>query len=60
MNKPDITPLSKYQTIWALAKRNGTVRDFDSLPAQNWEWPTGTFLQRRVAELRKKEAEPEQ
>lgn len=23
----------------------------DSLPVQRWQWPTGTFLQRRRAEL---------
>jgi hypothetical protein len=58
--KPEIKELSKFQAIWALAKRNGTVQDFDSLPAQKWEWPSGTFLQRRLAELRKREIEQEQ
>jgi hypothetical protein len=42
--KPDMKPLSKYQAIWARAKRNGTVPDFDSLPAHKWQWPTATFL----------------
>ena len=58
--KPEIKPLTKYQAIWELAKRNGTVREFDSLPAQKWDWPTGTFLQRRLAELRKSEMEKQQ
>ena len=50
--KPDMKPLSKYQAIWARAKRDGTVQDFDSLPAHKWQWPTATFLQRRLAELK--------
>jgi siderophore synthetase component len=53
--KPDMKPLSKYQAIWARAKRNGTVQDFDSLPAHKWQWPTATFLQRRLAELKKRQ-----
>jgi hypothetical protein len=58
--KPDIRPVSKYQLILELAKRTGTVRDFDSLPPQKWDWPTGTFLQRRLAELRKRDTDREQ
>ena len=55
--KPDIKPLSKYQAIWAQAKRNGTVQAFDSLPVHTWQWPTDTFLQRRLAELRTRQIE---
>ncbi|HKE57933.1 MAG TPA: hypothetical protein VKB46_14570 [Pyrinomonadaceae bacterium] len=55
--KLDIKPLSKYQAIWAQAKRNGTIQDRDSLPAQNWTWPTDTFLQRRLTELRNRKIE---
>ena len=58
--KPDIKPLTKYQAIWALAKHRGTVQEFDSLPEHKWEWPTGTFLQRRLAELRNRGTEQEQ
>ena len=58
--RPDIKPLSKYQAIWAQAKRNGTVQAFDSLPVHTWQWPTDTFLQRRLAELRKRQIEQEQ
>ena len=58
--KADIRRLSKYQMIWELAKRNGTIQDLDSLPAQKWDWPTGTFLQRRLAELRRRETQREQ
>ena len=54
--KPEIKPLSKYQAIWAQAKRNGTVQDLDILPALNWQWPTETFLQRRLAELKKRQS----
>ena len=58
--KADIKPLSKYQAIWALATQNGTRHEFNSLPAQKWEWPTGTFLQRRLAELKRRQREQEQ
>jgi hypothetical protein len=55
--RPDLKPLTKFQAIWAQAKANGAVQDLDSLPANNWQWPTGTFLQRRLAELRERELE---
>jgi len=58
--KSENKPLTKYQTIWAQAKSNGTIQDFDGLPAHKWEWPTGTFLQRRLAELRRRQIEQEQ
>jgi hypothetical protein len=44
---------------WATEEemKNGTIQDRDSLPAQNWTWPTDTFLQRRLTELRNRKIE---
>lgn len=44
---------SAFQLILSTAKANGAEYRGDELPANNWRWPTETWLQRRLRELRR-------
>ena len=45
--------VSSWQLIFQLSKVNNGAYDGDSLPAQNWHWPQGTWLQTRLRYLRR-------
>lgn len=47
------------QKIFALSRVNGTDNHQDMLAVQNWKWPTGTWLQRRMAEVKAEGEAPE-
>jgi hypothetical protein len=44
--------VSSWQLIFQQSKVNNGAYDGDRLPAQNWRWPQGTWLQRRLRYLR--------
>jgi hypothetical protein len=45
--------VSSWQLIFQQSKVNNGAYDGDRLPAQNWHWPQGTWLQTRLRHLRK-------
>jgi hypothetical protein len=45
--------VSSWQLIFQQSKVNNGPYDGDRLPAQNWHWPQGTWLQTRLRYLRK-------
>jgi hypothetical protein len=47
--------VSSWQLIFQQSKVNNGAYDGDRLPAQNWHWPQGTWLQKRLRYLRKSE-----
>jgi len=49
-NKP--TPI---QLIFESAKVNGGAYYGEHLTAQRWEWPKSTWLQKRLAEVKKEQ-----
>jgi hypothetical protein len=49
-----------WKTIFELSKVNGALYIGDRLPAQNWRWPKGTWLQERLKKIRKGEVEDEE
>lgn len=53
--KPDLLP-TDVQRVFLASKVNGALYFGESLGERPWEWPRGTFLQRRLEALRKKEA----
>jgi hypothetical protein len=44
--------MNGWQLIFLQSKVNGGVYDGESLPAQNWKWPEGTWFQRHLRCLR--------
>ena len=54
MSKQD--PSDKMQSLWLKvfnnSKVNGAEYREDRLPSQSWLWPTDTFLQRRLRQVR--------
>ena len=44
--------MSSWQFIFQQSKVNNGAYDGDRLPAQNWHWPQGTWLQTRLRYLR--------
>jgi hypothetical protein len=42
-----------WQLIFLQSKVNRGTYDGDRLPAQNWDWPQGTWFQNRLRYLRK-------
>lgn len=44
--------VSSWQFIFQQSKVNNGAYDGDRLPAQNWHWPQGTWLQTRLRYLR--------
>jgi hypothetical protein len=44
---------SSWQSIFLQSKVNGAAYNGEQLLGFNWEWPKGTFLQRRLDYLRK-------
>jgi len=45
--------VSPWQLIFELSRVNNGAYNGDRLPAQNWHWPQGTWLQKRLRYLRK-------
>jgi len=45
--------VSSWQLIFQQSKVNKGAYDGDRLPAQNWHWPQGTWLQKRLRYLRR-------
>ena len=50
---------SSWQSIFLQSKVNGATYNGEQLLGFNWEWPKGTFLQRRLEYLRKYRASDE-
>jgi hypothetical protein len=44
--------VSSWQLIFQQSKVNNGAYNGDRLPAQNWHWPQGTWLQTRLRYLR--------
>ncbi len=44
-----------WQMIFLLSKVNGGFYDGDELPPQNWDWPTNTWFQERLRDVREKQ-----
>ena len=45
--------MNAWQNIFRQSRVNDGVYQGDKLPAQNWQWPTGTWFQKRLRYLRK-------
>ncbi len=43
-----------WQIIFMLSKVNGGIYLGDELPPQNWSWPTNTWFQERLRDVRGK------
>jgi hypothetical protein len=41
---------SYWQLIFLQSKVNGAAYNGEELPGRNWNWPTNTYLQRRLKE----------
>ncbi len=41
-----------WQIIFMLSKVNGAIYLGEELPAQNWDWPTNTWFQGRLRDVR--------
>lgn len=50
--RPSVLAVSSWQLIFQQSKVNNGANDGDRLPAQNWHWPQGTWLQTRLRYLR--------
>jgi hypothetical protein len=44
--------MTSWQLIFLHSRVNDSAYGGDSLPAQSWEWPRGTWFQRRLGYLR--------
>ena len=44
--------MNSWELIFRGSKVNGNRYDGDRLPVQNWDWPRGTWFQRRLRHLR--------
>lgn len=44
--------MNAWQKIFAQSRVNDGIYLGENLPAQNWQWPQGTWLQRRLRYLR--------
>ena len=44
--------MTSWQLIFLQSRANNAAYDGDYLPAQNWDWPTGTWFQERLYYLR--------
>lgn len=44
-----------WQIVFMLSKVNGGVYLGDELPPQNWDWPTKTWFQERLRDVREKQ-----
>jgi hypothetical protein len=45
--------MSSWQLIFKQSRVNNGAYDGDRLPAQNWDWPQGTWFQTRLRNLRR-------
>lgn len=44
-----------WQIIFMLSKVNGGIYLGEELPPQNWDWPTNTWFQERLRDVREKQ-----
>ncbi|HXG53626.1 MAG TPA: hypothetical protein VNN77_19670 [candidate division Zixibacteria bacterium] len=49
----DLEKPSFWQLVFSQSKVNGAPYYGEQLPGRNWNWPTDTFLQRRLREINK-------
>ena len=47
--------MNSWQLIFLQSRANNGAYDEDGLPAQNWEWPQETWLQKRLAAYRRRD-----
>ena len=45
----DTNKISYWQLIALQSRANGCLYQFEKLPQIKWQWPTGTWLQERLA-----------
>lgn len=45
--------MNAWQIIFQQSRVNNGLYIGDALPAQNWQWPSGTWVQNRLRYLRK-------
>ncbi len=45
--------MNSWQVIFEQSRVNNGAYDGDRLPAQNWDWPQGTWFQERLRYLRR-------
>jgi len=45
--------MSFWQLIFLQSRANNGAHCEDTLPAQNWDWPQGTWFQKRLHDIRK-------
>lgn len=45
--------MNAWQIVFEQSRVNNGLYTGDALPAQNWQWPQGTWLQKRLRHLRK-------
>jgi len=50
--RPSVLAVSSWQLIFQQSKVNNGAYDGERLPAQNWHWPQGTWLQTHLRYLR--------
>jgi hypothetical protein len=43
---------SYWQLIFLQSKVNGAAYNGETLPGRNWDWPKGTYLQRRLQRVK--------
>ncbi len=44
--------MTSWQLIFVQSRANDGLYDGDSLPTRNWDWPEGTWFQKRLHYLR--------
>ncbi|MGH7829736.1 MAG: hypothetical protein ACREP8_06115 [Candidatus Binatia bacterium] len=44
--------MNSWQLIFLQSRANNCAYDEEGLPEQNWDWPQGTWFQRRLLFLR--------
>jgi hypothetical protein len=45
--------MNAWKNIFEQSRVNNGLYQGDGLPAQNWQWPSGTWFQKRLRYLRK-------
>jgi hypothetical protein len=50
----DLSPgkLSDWQLVFSQSKVNGAAYNGDALEKHNWDWPKGTYFQRRLSRIK--------
>ena len=58
VNSASTVEASLWRKIFSNSRANGAPYFGDYLPAHLWSWPSGTYLQRRLREVRENDGEP--